>query len=125
MALSEDLPLYRDTYRLLNELLRLVQNTFPRFARYSLGNRMVDLNLDMLSLIYRANGSRVKHEALSEFLDRYRMLQMMFRLCVEQKVISPRAYASFALLLDKIGRQATSWRQHDGLRNGAKPATNV
>lgn len=89
MALSEDLPLYRDTYRLLNDLLRIVENSFPRFYRYTVGNRMVDLNLDMLSLIYRTNSSREKAEPLAEFLDRYRMLQMLFRLCVEQKVITP------------------------------------
>ncbi|WP_234367700.1 four helix bundle protein [Parabacteroides pacaensis] len=46
MALSEDLPLYRDTYRLLNLLLPLTQG-FPRFFRYGLGSRMVELNLDI------------------------------------------------------------------------------
>ena len=56
MALSEELPLYRDTYRLLNNLLILTQD-FPRFFRYSMGSRMVDLTLDMLSLIYKANSS--------------------------------------------------------------------
>lgn len=44
MALSEELPLYRDTYRLLNNLLILTQD-FPRFFRYSMGSRMVDLTL--------------------------------------------------------------------------------
>ena len=39
MALSEDLPLYRDTYRLLNNLLLLSQE-FPRFFRYSMGFSM-------------------------------------------------------------------------------------
>ena len=87
MALSEELPLYRDTYRLLNNLLILTQD-FPRFFRYSMGSRMVDLTLDMLSLIYKANSSYEKVGVLTEFLDRYRMLQMLFRVCVEQKVIT-------------------------------------
>lgn len=50
---------------------------------------------------------------LTEFLDRYRMLQMLFRVCVEQKVITERKYASFGLLLEKIGKQATSWKQYN------------
>lgn len=104
MALSEDLPLHRDTYRLLNNLLVLTQE-FPRFFRYSIGNRMVDLNLDMLSLIYRANSSYEKVGILTDFLDRYRMVQMLFRVCVEQKVITERRYASFGLLLEKIGNR--------------------
>ena len=57
MALSEDLPLYRDSYRLLNNLLLLTQD-FPRFFRYSMGSRMMDLTLDMLSLIYKANSQQ-------------------------------------------------------------------
>ena len=107
MALSEELPLYRDTYRLLNNLLILTQD-FPRFFRYSMGSRMVDLTLDMLSLIYKANSSYEKVGVLTEFLDRYRMLQMLFRVCVEQKVITERK-----LLLEKIGKQATSWKQYN------------
>lgn len=111
MSLSEDLPIYRDTYRLLNNLLRLTQE-FPRFFRYNLSNRMVDLNLDMLSLIYRANSSYEKVGVIIEFQDKYRMLQMLFRVCVEQKVITEHRYAGFALLLDKIGKQATGWKQY-------------
>ncbi|WP_044269423.1 four helix bundle protein, partial [Bacteroides timonensis] len=65
MALSEDLPLYRDTYRLLNLLIPLTQG-FPRFFRYGLGSRMVELNLDMLSLIYKANSSYEKVTVITE-----------------------------------------------------------
>ncbi|MFK2369254.1 hypothetical protein ACIXNN_12475 [Bacteroides fragilis] len=36
-----------------------------------------------------------------------------FRVCVEQKVITERKYASFGLLLEKIGKQATSWKQYN------------
>lgn len=97
---------------MLNNLLVLTQE-FPRFFRYSIGNRMVDLNLDMLSLIYRANSSYEKVGILTDFLDRYRMVQMLFRVCVEQKVITERRYASFGLLLEKIGKQATSWKQYN------------
>lgn len=111
MALSEELYIYKDTYYLLNMLLPLTQS-FPRFYRYGLGSRMVDLNLDMLSLIYKANSSYEKIAVLTEFQDRYRMLQMLFRVCVEQRVITERQYARYALQLDKIGKQATGWKQY-------------
>ncbi|WP_273160115.1 hypothetical protein [Bacteroides fluxus] len=54
MASSEDLPLYRDTLRLLNLLIPLSQG-FPRFYKYSLGTRMVDVCLDM-SIIAKDKG---------------------------------------------------------------------
>lgn len=69
MALSEDLPLYRDSLQLLNRLIPLTQG-FPRFFRYGLGNRMVELNLDMLSLIYKVNSSYEKVAVITEFLDK-------------------------------------------------------
>ena len=111
MALSEDLPLYRDTLRLLNLLIPLSQG-FPRFFRYNMGNRMIELNLDMLSLIYKANSSYEKVAVITEFLDKYRMLQMLFRVCVEQQVITERQYAGLALVMDKIGKQGTGWKQY-------------
>ncbi|MDY3068156.1 MAG: hypothetical protein SOR57_00565 [Parabacteroides sp.] len=60
MSLSEDLPIYHDNYQLLNKLIRQTQE-FPRFFKYSLGSRMVDLNLDMLSLIYKANSLEIEN----------------------------------------------------------------
>ena len=33
---------------------------YPRFYRYTIGEKMVNVNLDMLSLIYRANSSYEK-----------------------------------------------------------------
>ena len=51
MALTEELPIYRATYWLLNLLIRATQE-FPLFYKYSLGTRMVDICLDMSMLLY-------------------------------------------------------------------------
>jgi hypothetical protein len=39
-------------------------------------------------------------------------MTMLFRVCVEQYVINERQYAGIALLLQKIGKQATSWKKY-------------
>nr|WP_294476621.1 four helix bundle protein [uncultured Bacteroides sp.] len=78
MALTEELPIYRATYRLLNMLIRATQD-FPRFYKYSLGTRMVDVCLEMSMLIYKANSSYEKVELIREFLSRFSMLQMLLR----------------------------------------------
>lgn len=86
MALTEELPIYRATYRLLNMLIRVTQD-FPRFYKYSLGTRMVDVCLDMSMLLYKANSSYEKVELIKEFLSKFSILQMLLRVCAEQKVI--------------------------------------
>ncbi len=111
MAKSEELPIYRDTLDLLDRLLTMTKN-FPRFYRFGMGQRMVEMNLDMLSLIYRANRSYEKQSVISELLDQHHMLQMLFRLCVRQQVITERQYAQVVVLLDRIGKQGTGWRNH-------------
>ena len=111
MAKSEDLPIYRDTLDLLDRLLSLTVN-FPKFYRYGMGQRMVDINLDMLALIYRANRTYEKLPVISELLDHHHMLQMLFRLCVRKRVITESQYAWVVVLIDRIGRQGTGWRNH-------------
>ena len=112
MALTEELPIYRATYRLLNLLIRAMQD-FPRFYKYSLGTRMVDVCLDMSMLLYKANSSYEKVELIKEFLSKFSILQMLLRVCAEQKVIDTKKVAVFALEMEKIGKQATGWKQYN------------
>ncbi|WP_288151336.1 four helix bundle protein [Phocaeicola sartorii] len=119
MALTEELLIYRATYRLLNMLIRATQD-FPRFYKYSLGTRMVDVCLDMSMLLYKANSSYEKVELIKEFLSKFSILQMLLRVCAEQKVIDTKKVAVFALEMEKIGKQATGWKQYNekGLSTG-------
>ena len=103
--------IYRDTTELLNSLYRLVQ-AFPRFFKYGLGVRMTELCLNMLALIFKANSSYEKSVHLNVFLADYQMLKTLFRVCVDQKIMSPKQYAHYALLMDRIGKQATAWRNY-------------
>ena len=71
MALSHELPIYLDTMKLLSLTIEKTK-CYPRFYRYTVGEKMVNINLDMLSLIYRANSSYEKISILSDFLDKYK-----------------------------------------------------
>ena len=117
MALSENLPIYKDGYDLLERLTDLAEN-LPKFYRFSYGYRMIDTCLDLLDLVYRANISIEKRqEMLIELLSYYRRLQMMLRVCFHRKAISSGRYAELILLLDSIGKQATAWKNSTEVRN--------
>ena len=107
MAKAEDLPIFKAAYDLLERLIELSKE-LPKFFRYSLGSRMVDLSLDLLGLIYRANMSVAdRQQTLTNLLIDYRQLQMLLRVCYRQKALSSGRYAEMINLLDTIGRQAT------------------
>ena len=111
MALSHELPIYRDTMKLLSLTIEKAK-CYPRFYRYTVGEKMVNINLDMLSLIYRANSSYNKLPIITQLDDRYRMLVMLFRLSVEQRVMPQNNYAKYVVLIERIGRQVTGWKQY-------------
>ena len=65
MALFHELPIYRDTMKLLSLTIEKAK-CYPRFYRYTVGEKMVNINLDMLSLIYRANSNdENKHDDIT------------------------------------------------------------
>lgn len=111
MALSEELPIYKAGYDLLERLTDLSKD-LPKFFRYSIGTRMVDLCLDVLAQVYRANMKQQdRADALTELLISHRQLLLLLRVCYHQKALSTGRYAELMKLLDSIGRQATAWRQ--------------
>ncbi len=75
--------IYKAAYDLLEQQTDLAMN-LPKFFRYSIGTRMVDLDLDLLGNIYRANMSQKN-----------------------------RAEVLTDLLIDSIGRQATAWKNSE------------
>ena len=109
MALSEELPIYKTSIDLLEQLTDL-QKGMARFYRYTLGARMTDECLDMLGLIYRANMVREERErTLVELIVHYRRLQMLLRVLYRKKGVSSGRYAVLVQMLDSIGRQSTAW----------------
>ncbi|MDN5554785.1 four helix bundle protein [Prevotella sp.] len=93
MSQSNNLPIYKDTFTMLGMVINRVKD-YPRFYRYTIGEKMVNINLDMLSLIYRANSSYNKLPIITQLDDRYRMLVMLFRLSIEQRMIPQNNYAN-------------------------------
>ena len=109
MVLSEELPIYRDTYKLLLEIYK-VTNKFSREYKYSLGQDMKRDALILFRNIYRANVNLRKRAFLEEFLSDYEILKLEIRLCRDLNIISVKKLAELSAVMDKIGKQATAWK---------------
>lgn len=112
MALSEDLPIFRSSYDLLEKVIDLSKD-LPRMLRYTVGERLIDQNLAMLSQVYRANLADDKLPAITELLVSQRTMLMLLRVVYRQKVVSTGRYAELLRLLDSIGKQATGWKNKE------------
>ena len=109
MALYYDLPVYRDTYKLVLTVFELTKD-FPKDYKYTLGQDMKRDALQLVRSIYRANKATQKKEYLESFLDEFELLKLEIRLCVDMKIVSFKKQAELTALMDSIGKQVTGWR---------------
>lgn len=106
MALTEQLPVYRDVYRLILLIYRYTRN-FPREYKYTLGQEMKRDAIMLVRSIYRANRSESKRQWLEEFLDNFEILKLEIRLCVDlsfrQRRIHGEHRGVFGLFHHEVG----------------------
>ena len=99
MALTEQLHVYRDVYRLIMIVFQVTQN-YPRDYKYSLGQDMKRDSLNLVRSIYRANRSVLKREWLEDFLDDFEILKLEVRLSVDLHLLTLRKQAEMSPLLE-------------------------
>jgi len=109
MALHTELPIYRDTYKLVLEVFVSTKN-FPKEYKYSLGRDMERDVLVLMRCIYRANIAQEKTTFLNEFLDNFEILKLEIRVCVDLKLVSIKRQSVLAALMNSIGKQVVGWR---------------
>ena len=111
MALYNELPVYRDTYKLILEVFEITK-TFPREYKYTLGQDMKRDTMELIRMIYRANRSRDKKVHLESFIEQFELVKLQIRLSVDLKILSIRKQAQMAELLSSIGKQVTGWKNY-------------
>ena len=109
MALFYDLPVYRDTYKLILKIFECTKD-FSKEYKYTLGQDMKRDALQLVRSIYRANKSTDKKEHLETFLEDFELLKLEIRLCTDMKILPIKKQAELSLLMDNIGKQITGWR---------------
>jgi hypothetical protein len=110
MALHTDLPIHRTGVELL-DLATKAQEQMPRGVKRSMGERLFQLCVDMLSLMALANATKRAERAahLQELLKLVHTAQVVLRVCFDSRYVSPKIWGKATQLLDSIGRQAGGW----------------
>jgi hypothetical protein len=109
MALYYDLPVFKDVYHLILKIFEYTKD-FPREYKFTLGQDLKRDGVNLIRSIYRANKSKEKTQYLEAFLDDFELLKLELRLCNDMKLIPLKKHAELSLLMDKIGKQITAWR---------------
>ena len=87
---------------------------FPRLRRYTLGERIETLLLQVLERLLEAaySSGRDKKRALQRASQHLNVVRHLWRLSHELKAVPPRAHAHGAERLVQLGRQLGGWQRH-------------
>ena len=108
--LTENLQIYRDMFELA-KLLLIYQPCIPKVVRYGEYGKAISLACEAMDYIYIANSEKVERLwALTRLLQDIGGVRSRVRLLGESRYLSPRQSVNLMHILDKVGRQATGWR---------------
>jgi len=110
MAQHTALPIYKVAYDLLDAITELVKN-MPRDFKQSIGGKLRDECVEIVTLIFRANVSQEKSSHLISLIERLQVCELLLRLSRDKRLISTGQYAKAIELTGNIGKQANGWRR--------------
>ena len=125
MARYEHLPIYRKAMELGLYLDVIVKN-FSRYHKYTIGQELRNLSMEIVKLIIRVNSVREKEELLSELAAQCEMLKTLLFFAKETKAMqSFKSFQHASSLVVMLCRQSEGWlkssrkgRNHQPLKGG-------
>ena len=105
--------IYLDCRKLLDAILDITPS-FPRSYKFSIGSRLHDLAINLMSEISAAYINRdraVRIQHLVNFQSKFEVLKTLLRIAGERKwILGISRHAEIIELLDAIGKQSTAWK---------------
>lgn len=105
MALHTQLPIYKVAYDLFDTIMVLAKN-MPRDLKQSIGGKLRDECIEILTLIFRANTAREKAPHLGDLIERLQVAELLLRLS-RDKHLETGQYAK--AITHQQRRQAGQW----------------
>jgi len=85
---------------------------FPRSHKFTLGDRVTNLGLDVLMLLVEANYARNKMELLQQANQKLEQLRYLLRLCRDLELFSLKRYGHISRQINEAGNQIGGWLKY-------------
>lgn len=110
MALHNQLPVYKASYDFIIHIFEQVKH-FNRDFKYTIGEKLQNETVDLITCIYRANGSFNKSAILEKALTHTEVLKLLLRLSKDLKLINIPHFADLSEKLENISKQLSGWHK--------------
>ena len=82
---------------------------FPRAQKFTLGDRIVTLSLDILDVLIEATYTRKRLPLLQKANVQSEKLRYLIRLCHDFKLLSAKQYAYISKEINEVGKLVGGW----------------
>ena len=114
VGLHQELPVYKASYDLLLAIFGLT-GQFKREYKYTVGEKLKQEALDLLTLIYRANSRMDRVALLQEARERIEIIRLFLRVMMDMHQIGLQKFVHINRLVEAVSKQLTGWQKASSL----------
>lgn len=105
---SNDIPIFTKLYEFYNKLTQSIAS-FPKTKRYTLGQKLDNLTLEILELLFSIPTSDNKTHVLQQISIKLDLLKILLRLSKDNQAITDKRYLELQTILQEIGKMLGGW----------------
>ncbi len=103
-----DIPIFTKLYEFYNTLTHTIVS-FPKTKRYTLGQKLDNITLEMMELLFAIPISENKVTILKRISIKLDLLKVLLRLGKDSQAITDKKYINLQALLQEIGKMLGGW----------------
>ena len=111
MALFYDLPVYKISYDLLVEIFKFTKN-FSREYKFTIGERLKNETIDMITNIHRANTAKNKYDTLQKARENIEIIRLYLRLLKDLQELGLKKFVDINERIENVSKQLAGWQKH-------------
>lgn len=111
MTIYNNLPVYKTSYDLLLEVFEQVKH-FTKEYKYTLGDKIKNEIVELITSIYRANNSFEKRlENIKRSREQIEVLRLYIRLTKDLKLIKLEKFVDLNEKIESLSKQLRAWEK--------------
>jgi hypothetical protein len=103
-----DIPIFAKLYEFYSKLSQAI-SSFPKTKRYTLGQKLDNLTLEILELLFSVPISTNKTATLQKISIKVDLLKIILRLSKDSQSITDKRYLELQRILQEIGKMLGGW----------------
>lgn len=116
--MDNDIPIFTKLYDFYKDLTGII-TIFPKTKRYTLGQKLDNITLEIFELLFSIPRAENKITTLQQISTKLDLLKVLLRLSKDSQAVTNKGYLELQTILQEIGRMLGGWIRSTKQNNGS------